>query len=272
MPKVNRPHVFGRISGICARCRLHETQVFSAHCDALDEPTFMGVADPVTLRLEQENKKLNDFSQGLVAINLSLTDQVSQLREEVTKLQDHNARLHAWSNVQSDTIRMQATDFVFKLNSVIQEKDKYERNIRVFGKTIQRQDKAYGRLKEIKNKAYRKINDLEAELKELHANQTPRSYDQHFKAWSKIVKVLDDVASGWTGGKHKEMSFMDAAVSTIKDLAADAKKFRALQPCHFANRVTEVSNERGVITSVDAEIEGPVRENVFYYFPFGQPK
>lgn len=133
-------------------------------------------------------------------------------------------------------------------------------------------DKLRGELRN-KQKAldclYQAHSNLKKQNRELKNNQTGISERQRSNAWGEVHKTLNEVAPGWHTGND---SGMNLACATIRKLAEDAKKFRALQPCHFANRVTEVSNERGVITSVDAEIEGPVRENVFYYFPFGQPK
>lgn len=184
-------HEFDPVHGHCRLCGTH-------FCDA---PVSTCVK-PKAHDLVQENKKLNDFSQGLVAINLSLNDQVSQLREELAQYK-----------TEIEQLREIAENERLKANE--------ENHIR-FQRELQAKCVATQEV----------VDSLRAEIKELRENQISISHMQRSNAWGEVHSVLTEVAPDWNKGKD---SGTNLACATIRKLADDAKKFRSLE---LANVVT----------------------------------
>lgn len=189
------------------------------YCPAitLDEPYSF-----FTSELQVENKKLNDFSQGLVAINLSLTDQVSQLRERTKELEELNLRFYMdmqSTGMNCNALNMELKELRAKTSTTMGVGSGY-------GKLFVHDD--YESIKAaqaivLENEKLRKeLEALRLECIAAYGQEQLNSEEHEF--FTKVVETLNLECEGWQqdvegwDGSDDERTSAEKAAGAIADL------------------------------------------------------
>jgi len=200
-------HTVGRFSGICKGCGLHTSQTSSSECtpDALSPL----LKSPEVLRLREENKKLNDFSQGLVALNLAANDQVSQLREELNRTKtDLKNAIECRNIAESNVNNLLRTRSV--LDGDIARLEHQNKDLRnYFNRVAGKQPEAAAREKEIERLVARNTKlEKQAQGRANHINSLMNEKNELY-AQVKILREKTSTTMGVGSGDGKLFVYGD---------------------------------------------------------------
>jgi len=171
--------------------------------------------------LSSENKKLNDFSQGLVAINLSLTDQVSQLRDEINQIAE---AVTALTGYKPDGDLSLVEDIIDSVDRFQQYIDRSKREI------IELKDEVFSQAGQALN-AIAKAEKLEAEnkdLRETFVKAVQTSYDPIYV--DEVVRQRDNLK------KENHLLSEHATKQTAKSTRLEAENVRLKENAQIAGQ------------------------------------